>query len=251
MKHYTITFRAAHPYPPGWLLHFETPHPPAAGRFLLADLGGPLRTALFPTSRSDQGFTVHVPPGHPATQLLPGTAVDVFGPLGRGFRLSGTTRLLLVAEASLLPPLLPLLQAAPEVAVMIEATTRAQLPPVGRFPPEVELYPVTRDGSSGYLGPLESESPPPAGLERSGPHLIELLAWADRACFAVSLDRYPALAAVVRKARFHPAPDFAQVLAQVPMPCGVGACDVCRVTLPYGERRACVDGPVFNLLAER
>ncbi len=248
MKHHTIRFRAAIPHPPGWQLHFDAAHPPTPGRFLLADLGGPLRVSLFPAAYTETGFAVHVPPGHPAAQLLPGTQVDVFGPLGRGFRVAGAARLLLVAEVSLLPPLLPLLDAAPEVALMIEATTRAQLPPLGRFPPEVELYPVTRDGSSGYLGPLESERPAPAGLERSGPRLGELVAWADRVCLAVSPDRFSALAALIRKSRFHPARDFAQVLAQVPMPCGVGACDVCRVSLPYGERRACTDGPVFDLL---
>ena len=43
--------------------------------------------------------------------------------------------------------------------------------------------------------------------------------------------------------------DLAQALVQVPMPCGVGACDICRVGTRLGEQRTCVDGPVFDLLA--
>ena len=240
--------------PPYWAVRFDVEHAPGAGAFInagafvLADLGGPLRAPLFPASVDGDGFTTIVPPRHPATKLLPGTTVDMLGPLGRGFRLNNATRLLLVAEATQLPLLMPLLNAAPSVALVIEAPTRAQLPPPDRFPPTVELVLATCDGSTGYLGPLESEEPAPTGLERITSRLTELLLWAERACFACSRDRYPVLGALVRAARIQPGRDFAQAIIQVAMPCGVGACDVCRVPTAHGEKRACTDGPVFDLL---
>jgi dihydroorotate dehydrogenase electron transfer subunit len=248
MKQQTAIFRFARPTPPYWAVRFDAPNPPGPGMFVLADLGGALREALFAAGIDGEGFTAMVPPGHPVTHLLPGANVDMLGPLGRGFRLEREDRLLLVAEAQMLPPLLPLLDAAPSVALVLEASTRVQLPEPRRFPPAVELFLVTRDGSAGHLGPLESDDEAPSGLRRAASHLLELIAWAERVCFSCHPDRYPALAALVRQARLQPAPDFAQALMPVSMPCGVGACEICRIPTRLGERRACVDGPVFDLL---
>ncbi len=61
-----------------------------------------------------------VPRGHAATRLLPGTPIDVIGPLGQGFRLSAVgyalDHLLLIAGADELPWLQPPYQAGPAVA---------------------------------------------------------------------------------------------------------------------------------------
>lgn len=251
-KRQTATLRSVRPSPPYWEVHLTLEQPPGPGAYVLADLGGPLRQPLFPTAVDDAGFVTVLPPGHPATRLLPGTAIDVLGPLGHGFRLDRAglpvARLLLIAEVGELPWLMPLTQAAPSVALVIEATTRGRLPPLTRFPPALELTLVTLDGSAGYLGPLETRDPAPVGMERARGQLQELVAWADRVCLAAGLDRYPALASLVQEARFQPHEDFAQALVRVPMPCGVGVCDVCRVKTRHGERRACVDGPVLDLL---
>ncbi|MGC9467761.1 MAG: hypothetical protein ACP5HS_04170 [Anaerolineae bacterium] len=191
-------------------------------------------------------------PRHAATRLLPGTEIDILGPLGRGFRLTAfghpLARLLLIAEVGMLPRLRPLYQAAPSVALVVEATTRAQLPAPTQFPPMLELTMVTRDGSAGYLGPLEAEGPTPEGLERALTRLEELLAWTECVCLACDAERYPDFASMVRDVRLQPSADFAQALVETPMPCGVGACDACRVKTRHGERRACVDGPVFDLM---
>ncbi|MCD6345456.1 MAG: hypothetical protein J7M17_07645, partial [Anaerolineae bacterium] len=120
IKRQTAIFREARSVPPFWAVRFEVEFPPAPGRFMLADLDGPLREALFPAAGDAEGFTVWAPPRHPVTQLLPGAPVDMLGPLGRGFRLGGAQRLLLVAEAAQLPPLLPLLEATPAVVLIIE-----------------------------------------------------------------------------------------------------------------------------------
>lgn len=240
-KHQTATFRSARPAPPFWEVRFDAAHPPTPGCFVLADLGGPVREALFPAAVDAEGFAALVTPRHPVTRLLPATPVDLLGPLGHGFRLGALSRLLLVAEAACLPPLLPLLQAAPSVALVLEAPTRALLPPLERIPPTVELHLITQDGSVGHLGTLEQRH------DGASP-LAELLAWAEGVCFSCEPERYPALAQEVRRARLYPAPDFAQALVQVAMPCGAGACDICRVDTLHGERRACIDGPVFDIL---
>lgn len=215
---------------------------------MLADLGEPLRTVLFPAFIEDNAFITLLPPRHPGTHLLPGSNVDMIGPVGKGFEIGSIDNLLLVAEDRYLPPLLPLLRAATGVALIVEATTRAMLPQIAHIPPAVELYMVTRDGSAGLLGPLESESPAPTGLERAAPHFKALITWAECIILSCAPERYPALAAMVRKTRLSVPENFAQALVQVTMPCGIGACEACRVKTKRGERRACTDGPVFNLL---
>ncbi len=248
----TATLRSVRPVPPYWEVWLALDQPPAAGAYVLADLGGPVRESLFPCAIQDHSFATMVPPGHPATRILPGTAIEVLGPLGRGFRLGETghspARLLLMAEVQRLPWLMPLTQAASGVALVIEAATRGQLPPMTWFPPTLELTLVTLDGSTGYLGPLEATGASPTGMERALPRVEELIAWADCICVAAALDRYRNLARLINDIRLLPNADFAQALVRIPMPCGVGVCDVCRVRTRHGERRACVDGPVFDLL---
>ena len=248
----SATLKRVHPAPPYWEVQLALPQPPQPGTYVLADLGEPVREAFFPSHVTPQGFTTVVQPGHPITRLLPGTAIDLIGPLGRGFRLEGggypLDRLLLIAEAAHSPWLMPLTQAAPSVAFVLEASTRSQLPSPSEFPPALELTMVTRDGSAGYLGPLEVQAPAPPGMERAFSHICDLIAWADRICIADDYERYGILARLIRDVRLQPQKDFAQGLVRVSMPCGVGVCDVCRISTRYGERRACVDGPVFDIL---
>ncbi len=243
---------ALRPAPPWWEVRLSLPHVPDPGSFLLGDLGEALRVPLFPSSVAPGAITVHVLPGHPLTEVLPGTAVDVLGPLGKGFRLprEGQTldRLLLIAEADYLPLLAPLFDAASSVVLVVEASTHARLPRPAHLPLSLELVLVTLDGSAGYLGPLEGDEPSLEGLERVGSRLSELIRWAEGIGLACDPARYPALAERVRQARMQMPRDFAQALVAVPMPCGVGACDVCRVVTRHGERHACTDGPVFDLM---
>lgn len=248
VKQQIATFRFALPSPPHWAVRLDVAHAPRAGQFVLAECGGPLREALFPADVDAEGFTTLVPRGHPITRLLPGAQVDVLGPLGNGFHLDRVQRLLLIAEADRLPPLRPLLNAAPAVTLVIEGPTRARLPAPDSLPPDVELTLVTLDGSLGYLGPLESQAPAPAGRERVAPLLAELIAWAERICLSCTRERYPALAELVRQTRLQPVARFAQALIHTEMPCGVGACDVCRIPTRHGEQHVCTDGPVFDLL---
>lgn len=240
-RHQLLTLRALQPAPPFWLAECEVAVPPAAGQYLLVDVGLPLREALFPAQVDEGRMVCAVSVGHPLTRRLPGTTLPAYGPLGRGFRIGEVTRLLLVAEAAHWPLLLPLVSAAPEVVFILEATTRTQLPALERLPTDVEVLVLTRDGSAGQVGYLEHEGSP----------LRELVRWAERVALACEPERYAGLAALVRETRLHVAADFAQALVRVPMPCGIGACDVCRVSVGEREYVTCLEGPVFDVMELR
>ena len=245
----TATFRYARPDPPLWRVRFDVEHPPDPGGFALADLAPPLRTPLFPSAIDASGFVTHLEPGHAATKLLPGAEVDLLGPLGRGFRVTDrATRLLLAADVRYLPILMPLFTAAPSVVLIVEAGTRGRLPAPSRFPPSLELDLVTRDGSAGHAGRVGGEASDAGAETPAASRFRELIRWADAVCVAFDRDRYPPMTRLMRETRLQPRADFAQAWVRVPMPCGVGACEVCRVRTRRGEKRACTEGPVFDLL---
>jgi NAD(P)H-flavin reductase len=250
MKQQTATFIAAQPSPPAWKVRFEVAHTPQPGMYMLADLGESVRTPLFPTAIDETGFSTFVLPGHPATNLLPGTQVDILGPQGHGFEVDAD-RLLLIADVERFPLLMPLLDKASSVSVILEAASRLQLPSPHIFPPNVELIMVTLDGSIGYYGPLESFDPVPAGVMRASSILVELLGWAEQVCLAIDANRYPNLATLIYNTRINPRDNFAQAIVQTLMPCGTGVCEICRITTLDGEKHVCIDGPVFDLFQLR
>jgi dihydroorotate dehydrogenase electron transfer subunit len=217
------------------------------GRFMLADLGGYLRTPLFPAFLDGETFWALVSPEHPAAALRPGDGVDLVGPLGRGFEVDAAVRrLLLVADTVHLPALLPLVSQNPgffkkpgfSAALLLSAPTAAQLYPVCLLPASLEVHVVTADGSAGHRGSALDPFP-------------DLARWADCVCMACDPATYPALAEVVRQVRISPVRRFAQALIVPPMPCGVGACQGCAVMVAGGFKLACTDGPVFDLLELR
>jgi len=230
----------------------------AAGRFVLADLGGYLRAPLFPARIEAEEFDVLISPRHAAAALQPGANVDLIGPLGRGFEIpAATERLLLVASTNYLPVLLPLayqnqqkpgsaasLREKPgfsdgfSIALLLSASTAAELYPVRLLPPAVEVTIVTADGSAGQRGSMLDLFP-------------DLVRWADCACIADDPATYPALAEIVRDVRAGSGRRFAQALVVPPVACGVGACQGCAVSVVRGTKLACTDGPVFDLLELR
>jgi dihydroorotate dehydrogenase electron transfer subunit len=225
------------------------------GRFVLADLGGYLRTPLFPARIAAGGFDLLVPPAHPAAALRPGDEVNLIGPLGQGFEVpTAARRLLLVAGTTHLPVLLPLTQPrnrvfsgkpgffSSSIALLLSAPTATALYPISHLPPALEVHVVTADGSAGHHGSARDLFP-------------DLVRWADCVCI-VPLHpddpaTYPALAEIVREVRLEPGHHFAQALVVPPMACGVGACQGCAVQTARSTKLACTDGPVFDLLELR
>ena len=208
-----------------------------------------LRRPLFPASIEGRTVTFWGVPAHDDglawLALQPeGSILDLLGPFGKGFSIHAhDQRLLLVAEAPYSSPLLALI--APQLArqggvgFLMEAATAADLLPPALLPPAVEYYTATADQTAGHDPTLD------AALDRALP-------WTDRLCAAGSphfLHRLKHKISAVRSAgpagTLHAG--FAQALAPVPLPCGIGACLACLVDTGRGTHRACQRGPVFDL----
>jgi dihydroorotate dehydrogenase electron transfer subunit len=215
------------------------------GQFFL--VAGPtcLRRPLFPARIAPEGLSFLVKAGpDPFVAWLASRAVgdslDLIGPLGRGFAVPGSgERWLLLGETAVdVGPLLPLMERAlavgAEVTLVTGATHSVGVFPSRVLPAAVELQVATTDGSLGRRGHVSDLFP-------------DLLPWADRAAAVGSRDLYRALHRDSQCLR--PMGDsFAQVLlTDVPLACGVGACQSCAVEGGRGSRLACRDGPAFDL----
>lgn len=175
------------------------------------------------------------------TSLAPGDAVEMIGPVGRGWQPpSNCKKALLVAggvgSAPIHPLACQLAAEGVEVVSILGAQTAEALVARQRFEAALGCAPrcSTDDGSFGRAGfctPLVQEALDEAAAAGSpfdyvaccGPEpLMKLVAaMAEKAGVAceVSLERR--------------------------MACGVGACLSCVVDTTAGKKRACVDGPVF------
>ncbi len=208
------------------------------GQFLTAALGGPLRTPLWPAAIDGETVGVLVNPSHPLAALAPQDPVDLLGPLGRPLPWGDQPpdRLLLVADVEGLPQLLTaadrVLAGGGSVALLFHAPSTVPLPAF--LPPAMEVHRTSPEGLAD-LSPF---------------HLQGLIAWADRLLVAVGPNRdlLPLLAGVVQEVRIGSAQGFAWLVDLPTIVCGVGACRACAVPLRSGYRRACVEGPAFDLL---
>ena len=162
----------------------------------------------------------------------PGDELDIIGPLGKGFTVHRSSRnLLLVGSGWGLSPLVALADqqtaAGRNVVLLAGAATAAQLYPPALLAPEVELAVATEDGSAGRRGTV---------LDL----VEEYWSWADESYACGSAAMYGSLAALT--AGMWPRKPV-QVLAEMPMACGVGACYACTMETRKGPRLACKDGP--------
>lgn len=201
-----------------------------------------LRLPLFPAAIEPQTILLWgVPARDPSLSWLidqpDGTVLDLLGPIGKGFGIHAHQKhLLLVAQADRLAALLslvnPQLDRQGSVGLLLEASTQADLLPPGLLPPAVEYYTFTQDDTSGQWELL---------LDRALP-------WADAVCAAGSTSFLRRLKERLEHGRFGIRSGFAQALAPVPLPCGSGACLACLVDSGRGWHRACVRGPVFDIV---
>lgn len=228
----------------------------AAGRFLLArcapaddgaredDWQVLLRRALFPSAARRAGdglgaWEVLLPPAEDAggrrlRLLRAGDALHLTGPLGTGFTLHPHSRaLLLLGDAQRVPVLLPLAEA------MLDRNGRVTL--------------IVR-GDAGEAAALAARLPlavevRPAAPADWGEALASTARWADQVCMALPNGDLAGALELLRRARFRIDEGFAQALVEADLACGYGACLACAVPLGRGGlTRACVHGPVFDLL---
>ena len=168
--------------------------------------------------------------------LAPKAKVDVIGPLGKGFTLSGKTPRLLVGGGYGIAPLLFLAQqlAAKKIPVEVFIGGRCEDDLLLRREMKLAGAKVicsTEDGSAGFHGrvtaPLEARLRQKTGsvrLAACGPHGM--------------------LRAVTALALEHQVP--AEVSLEEVMACGLGVCNGCVVKIKGEYQRVCKDGPVFS-----
>ncbi len=194
---------------------------PDAGQYLLAndpqDDAAILGTPLYLIHPSSQGFWAAKL--HPVN-WVPGSILDLVGPLGHGFELPGNFRRLgLAVLGDTVSRLLPLVDQAMQHGAGVTLFTDLQLP---KLASAVEVHPLSA--------------------------LPEALDWPDVLALDLPLNQLDGLrrALGLKDGTILPCP--AQVLVTTPMPCaGLARCGACAVPGRRGWKLACEDGPVFDL----
>lgn len=173
-----------------------------------------------------------------------GEALDILGPLGNGFKVSGPyVKAILVGGGIGGAPMFALAQklryhGVKEIKLLLGAPTKDKILPRDDFyslGAEVEI--ATDDGSAGHHGPVTDLLPP--AIEQAGN--------SDCTVFACGPDRM--LRAVAEICSYR------QVSCQLSMDafmgCGVGACQSCACKIRDDKNevcyaRVCIEGPVFD-----
>ncbi|MDI6703139.1 MAG: dihydroorotate dehydrogenase electron transfer subunit [bacterium] len=179
---------------------------------------------------------------HLLTKARPGYKLDVFGPLGNGFKVDRYLKTAIIIAGGIgVAPLLTLgeelVKRGVSTRVFIGAKTRGLILCENEFKElGCEVRVSTEDGSSGYFGTvtdmfrdflLSNED-----ISGSSPSLF--------ACGPYSMFREVAL--LTRRFNI-----YCQVSLEERMACGVGVCLGCAVRVKGGVyKRVCKDGPVFS-----
>lgn len=185
-------------------------------------------------------WTLYLPQnGDPGYQWLlqqpVGQAVNLLGPLGKGFTLQPQSRnLLLLADAIRAPLLFTLIES------LLDRGGRVTLLVYGDNAALATLMPLLSI-------PVEVRQATTEALWTE--QIRELTPWADQIALALPNVQLPAVAALIRQQRFRVDANFAQALFEADLLCGVGACLACVVPVRNGgHTRACVHGPVMGLI---
>lgn len=176
--------------------------------------------------------------GTRALAALPvGTELDCILPIGNGFAVpAGARRALIIGGGLGVAPLLPVLQANPDLTFKVllgfgSAAQAVEVDDFRRYTDDVTV--ATDDGSMGHKG-----------------RVTELVAGVVRD-FAPDVVFCCGPTPMIRAAQSFEYGCPAYVSMEARMGCGVGACLVCTCPVEHGEvvrnLRVCIDGPVFPL----
>ena len=191
---------------------------PGPGQYLLAEAPDGtteiLPVPIFPAGTTEGGFLLASPL---PKAWIPGTSLNLRGPLGNGFRLPTASRAVaLAAFGETAQRLSALIESA--LAQGAAVTLLCAQPPQG-LPNEVEIM------------PLES--------------LKDVTQWADYLAVDLPREMTRTLPELFQSLTVS---CEAQVLVTTPMPCGGrGDCGVCAVSMKRGHKLICKDGPVLDL----
>lgn len=168
-------------------------------------------------------------------QRKKGDPLDLFGPLGNGFDIYPSSRkLLLIAGGIGIAPLVALAEQAVatgcSVTLMIGDRTATRIYPDRLLPSGIKTVVATEDGSLGMKGMVTDLLP-------------KFIPEADQVFACGPLRMYQRMAQMSSELRDKPT----QVLLEVVLGCGVGACLGCTIETRHGQSLVCKDGPVFEL----
>lgn len=166
-------------------------------------------------------------------KLPPGQALDVIGPLGRGFALTGEKPLLVGGGIGVAPLFYLAKTLAPRpVTALVGSRTATDAPLAALFAPvcrEVAL--TTDDGSAGYQGMVTDFLP--QVLANSGGDVVYACGPRAMLLRVISLAQQAGVPCQVSLEQF--------------MGCGVGLCRGCTCEmLKNHQAKVCQDGPVFS-----
>jgi hypothetical protein len=193
---------------------------PAPGQYLLAYADGsdaPLAASVFVARVFADGFLAAPPV--PST-WIPGTCLNLRGPLGHGFNLPvSARRVALIAFDDSPARLLPLLDLALKQGSSIALVCET---PPDDLPLQVEVQPLRA--------------------------LSDVYHWADYVALDAARESLPGLRESFGLRSPLAARNEAQILVRTPMPCGALAqCGVCAIEARHGHLLTCDNGPVFDL----
>jgi dihydroorotate dehydrogenase electron transfer subunit len=163
-----------------------------------------------------------------------GDTLELTGPLGNGYLLPSSQRLLLLGGGIGIAPLYFLAQEALkkrcEVRLLHGASTKDHLYP-NELPEGVETIILTEDGSSGKSGMITD-------------YLPKFINWADQVYACGPIGMYQ----VMNQQKERLLEDKpVQISLEVRMGCGFGVCYSCTIKTKTGLKQVCKDGPVFHL----
>ncbi len=151
---------------------------------------------------------------------VPGTQLQLRGPLGNGFTMpEKARRILLVAFENPSYRLHGLIGPALERGAEVVLITGE---PAANVPEAVEIQPLTQ--------------------------LPAAWAWADAVAADVAREDWSEFLASIKQEKASANKPLVQVLVRAPMPCAaIAECGICAFTLQNSWKMVCKDGPVFDL----
>lgn len=244
-QHQAIIEGSAEPMPGFRLLVLDCPALAEAarpGQFVMARVGegyDPYLRVPLPIHRfREGGISLLFRPAQPGYAWLgarrTGEMLDLLGPQGQGFALpAGSANVALISQGTALAPLTGILDRVPgPVQLVLGVATEAQAYPRELLPQTVEYAPYAGvSAGDAFWGAV-----------------TEACRWAQSVYAAGPTPFYRRLLQVWNAIRLRPPPEALQAWVQTEIACGMGVCDACLVLTRRGPRRACTDGPAFNLV---
>jgi len=193
---------------------------PAPGQYILAHARGsdsPLAVPIFFSDSAPNGFRSAPLLDSP---WLPGTQLDLRGPLGHGFSIPSFARkVALIAFDNSFERLRGLIPMA--------------------LKQEAEIVLICNGPAEGMSEAVEVQP-----LEA----LMDIYHWADFAAFDIARENLNPLREILGKTEQAKAPREAQILVRAPMPCGgLAECGTCALTVKHDWKMVCKEGPVFEM----